>query len=119
MVQAFADHRDSPVAVRFPMVDALLCISCRFSRAAVEKTLALPLLQLVEKSVTFYGPSYLAVTCSAFAFGVQVYGLFWEMTSGYFPVSRIQHSLVRQWIHVTSDYGGLLASTLQETAESP
>ena len=38
------------------------------------------------------------------------------MTSG---CSRFQHSLVRQWIHVTPDYGGLLASTLQKTAESP
>ena len=30
----FADHRDSPVAVRFPMVDALLCLSCRFTSLA-------------------------------------------------------------------------------------
>ena len=44
----------------------------------MEKTLALPQLQLVEKSDSFYDPSYLAVTCLVFAFGVQVYGLFWE-----------------------------------------
>ena len=30
----------------------------------------------------FYEPSYLTVTCSAFAFGVQDYGLSWEKTSG-------------------------------------
>ena len=71
-----------------------LCRWSRFSSAAVEKTLALPLLQLVEKSVTFYGPSYLAVTCSAFAFGVQVHGLFWEMTSGCFPYSALLGSTV-------------------------
>ena len=31
----------------------------------------------------FYNPSYLAVTCSVFARGVQDYGLFWEKTSRY------------------------------------
>ena len=81
---------------------SLLCESCRFSGAAVEKPLALPQLQLVEKSVTFYVPSYSAVTCSVFAFGVQVYGLFWEMTSGCFPYSAL--SLVQHLIHVTSVY---------------
>ena len=60
--------------------------SCRFSGAAVEKTLALSQLQLVEKSVPFYVPSYLAVTRSVFAFGVQDFGLFWVMTSGNVPV---------------------------------
>ena len=68
---------------------SLLCESCRFSGAAVEKTLALPQLQLVEKSDSFYGPSYWAVACSVFAFGVQVCGLFWEMTSGCFPYSAL------------------------------
>ena len=68
---------------------SLLCESCRFSGAAVEKTLALPQLQLVEKSDSFYCPLYLAVTCSVFAFCVQVYGLFWEMTSGCFPYSAL------------------------------
>ena len=33
--------------------------------------------------MVFYGPSYLAVTCSVFARGVQDYGLFWENSSGY------------------------------------
>ena len=65
---------------------SLLCESCRFSGAAVEKPLALPQLQLVEKSVVLYVPSYLAVTCSVFAFGVQDSGLFWVMTSGNVPV---------------------------------
>ena len=62
-----ADHGDSPVA-------------------AVEKPLALPQLQLVEKSVIFYVPSYSVVTCSVFAFEVQDSGLFWVMTSGNVPV---------------------------------
>ena len=61
---------------------SLLCGSCRLSGAAVEKTLALPQLQLVEISDSFYDPSYLAVICSSFAFGVQDSGLFWVMTSG-------------------------------------
>ena len=52
----------------------------------MEKTLALPQLQFVEKSVPFYVPSYLAVTRSVFAFGVQDFGLFWVMTSGNVPV---------------------------------
>ena len=56
--------------------------SCRFSGAAVEKTLALPQLQLAGKSVPCYVPLYLAVTRSVFAFGVQDFGLFWVMTSG-------------------------------------
>ena len=62
---------------------SLLCGSCRFSGAAVEKTLALPQLQLVEKSDSFYDPSNLAVTCLVFARGVQDYGLLWEKTSRY------------------------------------
>ena len=33
----------------------------------------------------FYEPLYMTVTCSEFTFGVQDYGLFWEMTSGCFP----------------------------------
>ena len=71
------------------VVDVPVAGSCRFSGAAVEKPLALPQLQLVEKSVTFYVPSCSAVTCSVFAFEVQVSGLFWEMTSGFFPYSAL------------------------------
>ena len=52
----------------------------------MEKTLALPQLQLVEKSDAFYVSTYLAVTCSVFAFGVQDSGLFWVMISGNVPV---------------------------------
>ena len=55
----------------------------------MEKTFALPQLQLVEKSLTFYVSSYLAVTCSVFAFGVQDTGLLWVMTSGTFPYSAL------------------------------
>ena len=33
----------------------------------------------------FFDPLYLTVTCSAFAGGVQDYGLFWKMTSGWIP----------------------------------
>ena len=40
-----ADHGVSPVAVRFLVVDPCCAGSCRFSGAAVEKTLALPQLQ--------------------------------------------------------------------------
>ena len=68
--------------------------SCRFSGAAVEKTLALPQLQLAGKSVPCYVPPYLAVTRSVFAFGEQDFGLFWVMTSGNVSV------LVQHWIHV-------------------
>ena len=46
------------------MVDVPVMRACRFSGAAVEKTFVLPQLQLVEKSDSFYDPSYLAVTCS-------------------------------------------------------
>ena len=70
----------------------------------MEKTLALPQLQLVEKSVTFYVSSYLAVTCSVFAFGLQDSGLFWVMTSGNVPVFSAY------WFNIgymsTSVYGG-------------
>ena len=84
-----ADHGVSTVAAYFG--DRCPCCSgsCRFSGAAVEKTFALPQLQLVEKSVTFYVPPYLAVTCSVFAFGIQNTGLFWVMTSGTFPYSAL------------------------------
>ena len=60
--------------------------SCRFSGAAVEKPLALPQLQLVEKSVV---------------------GLFWVMTSGNIPVFSAY------WFDTgymsTSVYGGLVS----------
>ena len=42
----------------------------------MEKTLALPQLQLVDNSVAFYVSTYLAVTCSVVAFGVQDSRLF-------------------------------------------
>ena len=60
----------------FSVVDVPVAGSCRFSGAAVEKPLALPELQLVEKSATFSDPLYLTVTCSVFvfAFGEQDYG---------------------------------------------
>ena len=74
------------------VVDVPVAGSCRFSGAAVEKPLALPQLQFVENSVTFYVPSYSAVTCSVFAFEVQDSGLFWEMTSGCFPYSALSGS---------------------------
>ena len=45
--------------------------------------------------------------------------MIWISGRSHLDVSRFQHSLFRQWMHVTSDYGGLLASTLQKTAESP
>ena len=60
-----ADHGDSTVAAYFGGLCSCCAGSCRFSRAAVEKPLALPQLQLVEKSVV---------------------GLFWVMTSGNVPV---------------------------------
>ena len=43
----------------------------------------------------FLRPLYLTVTCSEFARGVQDYGFFWKLTSGWIP-----HFLVGQWIHV-------------------
>ena len=96
---------------------SLLCESCMFSGAVVEKTFALPQLQLVEKSHSFYGPSYLAVTCSTFVFGAQVYGLFWEMTSGCFPYSALFGSTLdacyvslRRIGFFTCFYVGLLGS---------
>ena len=99
-----ADHGDFAVAAYFGGRCPCCAGSCRFSGAAVEKTLALPQLQLVEKSVTFYVSSYLAVTCSVFAFGVQDSGLFWVMTSGNVPVFRAC------WFNTgymsTSVYGG-------------
>ena len=48
----------------------------------VEKTLALPQLQLAGKCVPCYVPPYLAVTRSVFAFGIQDFGLLCVMTSG-------------------------------------
>ena len=70
-----ADQGDSTVAA-YLVVDVPVAGSCRFSGAAVEKPLALPQLQLVEKSVIFSVPLYLAVTCTVFvfAFGGQEYG---------------------------------------------
>ena len=73
------------------VVDVLAAGSCRFSGVAVEKPLALPQLQLVEKSVTFSVPLYLTVTCTVFASG-----LFWEMASGCFPYSELFGSTLRQ-----------------------
>ena len=93
-----ADHGDSTVAAYFGGRCPCCAGSCRFSGAAVEKTLALPQLQLFEKSVTFYVSMYLAVTCSVFAFGVQASGLFLVMTSGNVPVFSAE--LVQHWIHV-------------------
>ena len=81
-----ADHGDSTVAAYFGGRCPCCVGSCKSSGAAVEKTLALPQLQLVEDSVTFYVSTYLEVTCSVFAFGVQDSGLFWVMTSGNVPV---------------------------------
>ena len=46
------------------------------------------------RSRYFYDPLYLAVTCSAFACGVQDYGLFWKMTSGKFLYSILLGSTV-------------------------
>ena len=83
-----ADHGDSTVAAYFGgrcscwrVVQILMCCS--------EKPLSLPLVQLVEKSVTFSDPLYLTVIYSVFAFVVQDAGLFWEMTSGCFPYSAL------------------------------
>ena len=71
-----ADHGDSTVAAYFGGRCPCCVGSCKSSGAAVEKPLALPQLQLVEKSVAFSDPLFLTVTCSVFvfAFGEQVYG---------------------------------------------
>ena len=86
---------------RFPcccsMVDVPVMRACRFSGAAVEKTFVLPQLQLAEKSDSFYGPSYLAVTCSVCRLRSTRFGLSGRFFRNY---SCIQHSLVRQWLHV-------------------
>ena len=47
-----------------------------------------------SRSRYFYDPLYLAVTCSAFACGVQDYGLSWKMTSGRFLFSILLGSTV-------------------------
>ena len=105
--------------------------SCRFSGAAVEKPLALPQLQLVEKSVTFYEP---LVFGSHFTlFGVRLWStrvwIFREVTPGMVsvlntPPFHIGHiygvslrclleefpsyfNAIQQWIQVyASEYGG-------------
>ena len=81
-----ADHGDSTVAAYFGGLCSCCAGSCRFSGAAVEKPLALPQLQLVEKSVV---------------------GLFWVMTSGNVPVFSAF------WFYTgymsTSVYGGLVS----------
>ena len=67
------------------MVDVPVMRACRFSGAAVEMSLALPQLQLAEKTVSFYDPSYFAVTCSVSP-GEYKSWIFWEMSSGIIPV---------------------------------
>ena len=42
---------------------------------------------VLQVQVFFFSPLYLAVTCSAFACGVQDYGIFWKMASGWIPYS--------------------------------
>ena len=89
MVLSAQQIMEIPQLLLILVVDVPVAGSCRFSGAAVEKPLALPQLQLVEKSVTFSVPLYLTVTCTVFAFEVQDSGLFWEMTSGCFPYSAL------------------------------
>ena len=79
------------------MVDVPVLRACRFSGAAVEMSLALPQLQLAEKSDSSNDPSYLTVTCSVFAWGVQDLDFLGDVFRNF---SCIQHFLVRQWIHV-------------------
>ena len=67
------------------MVDVPVMRACRFSGTAVEMSLALPQLQLAEKTVSFYDPLYLAVTCSVSP-GEYKSWIFWEMSSGINPV---------------------------------
>ena len=75
-----ADHRDSPVAVRWSM--SPLCGGAD-SQVLLRRR---PRRSHSCSSDSFYNPSYLAVTCSVFAFGVHDSRLFWVMTSGNVPV---------------------------------
>ena len=65
----------------------------------------------------FYVPLFLTVTCSSFALGLRVYGFFWKMTSGMLSVCSTP------WFDSGFMLGvslrGLMASTLQITADSP
>ena len=121
MVQTFQQTTEIlPLLVDFRWSMSLLCGSCRFSGAAEDKDLGAPQLQLDEKSDSFYGPLYLAVTCLVFAFGVQVYGLFWEIL---LDVSRIQRYLVRSvyggfWNYFTRFRPSYFSAMLGSTADS-
>ena len=91
MVQSAQQIMEIPQLLLILVVDVPVAGSCRFSGAAVEKPLALPQLQLVEKSVSFSDPLYLTVTCSVFvfAFGEQDF-LGDDSRNGF----RTQHSSV-------------------------
>ena len=70
----------------------------------------------------FYDPLYLKVTCSEFARGVQNYGLFWKMTSGWIPCpARVGSTLdtcLRQFttaftVHTAENCGNSAVAVLQ------
>ena len=90
------DEKDS--IQRALIVDSGRRRSVSSTGAAVEKTLALPQLQLVEKFVTFSDP---------FVFGSHLFGVrlwsagFWTFLGDDIRKrSRIQRLLVQHWIHV-------------------
>ena len=64
--------------------------------------------------VFFYGPLYLAATCSVLFLPEECGGgFFWEMTSGWMPYS--DPSLVRQWKHISVSLRvGLVARGVRE-----
>ena len=100
-----ADHGDSTVAAYF----GGRCSCCRIVQILrCCRGEALTQLQLVEKSVIFYVPSYSAVTRSVFAFEVQDSRLLLEMTSGFFPYPALFGSTLDTCI--ASVYGDLVSS---------
>ena len=112
----------------FPQLQFMMLVdfSCRGAEAvshglAVQRTIEILLLVLntaidVPVAQVVQVPLCMAVTCSEFACGVQDYGLFWKMTSGWIPypapVGSTLDTCLRQFPEA-------LWFELQKTVESP
>ena len=70
---------------------------------------------LGDDYAVFHDPVYLTVTCSEFARGVQDYGFFWELTSGWIPYLALLGWTVDTF---TSSYGGFMVQTAENCGVS-
>ena len=123
MVQSAQQIMEIPQLLLIFVVDVPVGGSCRFSGAAVEKPLALPQLQLVDKSVTFFSVRVCLWSTRVWIFREMTPGMISVLTTPQFDNGYIFGVILRSLLEEFSSFfnamlGSTVETSLRQTTEA-